>query len=148
MDGGIDLVCYCLVEYYIHPIVQLFPIFNFHHLFLCLICYPFVVFTLCQRYSEHFGWQLQERLQNLLRKEYFGELPVGQAAIIETFENDLPEVEREWMKDKNANEGKLIHFLISSPTNRVPGDVHETVNAYLAFRAVLLAGELVFFILL
>lgn len=68
-------------------------------------------------------------------------MPVGQALIIETFENDLPEVEREWMKDKSINDGKLIHFLISSPTNRVPSDVHNTVNAYLAFRAVLLAGK-------
>ena len=96
---------------------------------------------LYQRYSEHFGWQLQERLQNVLKKEYFGELPVGQALIIETFEDDIPEVEREWMNNKSTNEGKLIHFLISSPTNRVPGDVHTTVNAYLAFRAVLLASK-------
>ncbi|CAB4019504.1 Hypothetical predicted protein [Paramuricea clavata] len=91
------------------------------------------------RYSEHFGWQLQERLQNFLRKEYFGELPVGEAVIIETFEDDVPEIERDWMKNRDTNEGQPIHFLISAPTNRVPSDVHDTVNAYLAFRAVLLA---------
>ena len=93
-----------------------------------------------QRYSEHFGWQLQERLQNFLRKEYFGELPVGEAVIIETFEDDVPEIERDWMKNRETNEGKPIHYLISAPTNRVPSDVHDTVNAYLAFRAVLIAG--------
>ena len=96
--------------------------------------------SLFQRYSEHFGWQLQERLQNLLKKEYFGEVPVGEAVIIETFEDDVPEIERDWMKNRETNEGQPIHFLISAPTNRVPSDIHDTVNAYLAFRAVLLAG--------
>ena len=39
------------------------------------------------------------------------------------------------------NEGKPIKYLISAPTMRVPSDVMHTVNAYLAFRAVLRAGE-------
>lgn len=38
------------------------------------------------------------------------------------------------------NEGKPIKYLISAPTMRVPEDVSDTVNAYLAFRAVLRAG--------
>ncbi|XP_046848803.1 uncharacterized protein LOC124442343 [Xenia sp. Carnegie-2017] len=91
------------------------------------------------RYSEHFGWQLQERLQNILRNEHFGELPVGEAIILQTFEDDQPEVEHDWMKCNDVNEGYPIKFVISSPTTRVPADVNNTVNAYLAFRAVCVA---------
>lgn len=40
----------------------------------------------------------------------------------------------------SANEGSPIRYLISAPTMRVPADVSETINAYLAFRAVLQAG--------
>ena len=71
-------------------------------------------------YSTRFGWDVQERLQDLLRKEHAGELPVGQAVIIETYAAD-------------------ITWLVSAPTMRVPADVSDTVNAYLALRAALLA---------
>jgi O-acetyl-ADP-ribose deacetylase (regulator of RNase III) len=71
-------------------------------------------------YSRRFGWTLQERLQDKLRAEHDGELPVGQAVIVETRQQPIP-------------------FLISAPTMRVPMDVSQTVNAYLAFRAVIRA---------
>jgi len=71
-------------------------------------------------YTGRFGWDLQRRLQDLLRREYDGELPVGQAVIIKTGAEDFP-------------------YLISAPTMRVPLDVSNTVNAYLAFRATLRA---------
>ena len=71
-------------------------------------------------YSEHFGWDLQQRLRDHLLAEHDGELPVGQAVIIATHDPTLP-------------------WLISAPTMRIPHDVSETVNAYLAFRAVLRA---------
>jgi O-acetyl-ADP-ribose deacetylase (regulator of RNase III) len=70
-------------------------------------------------YSEYFGWKLQEALQNKIRDCFYGELPVGNATIIET---------------KNDN----IKYLISCPTMRVPENVSNTVNAYLAFRAGLI----------
>ena len=69
-------------------------------------------------YSHYFGWDLQERLQELLRKEHDGELPVGQAVIVETYHERIP-------------------YLISAPTMRVPMWVANTVNAYLAFRATI-----------
>jgi O-acetyl-ADP-ribose deacetylase (regulator of RNase III) len=68
------------------------------------------------RYSVYFGWNLQKRLQNKIRSDFNGELPVGLATIVET---------------NNDN----IKYLISCPTMRVPEDVSDTVNAYLAFRA-------------
>lgn len=71
-------------------------------------------------YSQRFGWGLQERLQTLLRAEHDGELPVGQAVIVPTLDAAIP-------------------YLISAPTMRVPMDVADTLNAYLAFRAVLRA---------
>ena len=69
-------------------------------------------------YTMHWGQQMQDRLQELLRNEYDGELPVGEAVIIETGGDD-------------------IKWLISAPTMRVPMPVDKTVNAYLAFRAIL-----------
>ncbi len=69
-------------------------------------------------YLDYFGADLQTRLQSLLRAEYDGELPIGQAVILPTGDERFP-------------------FLISAPTMRIPGDVSNTVNAYLAFRAVL-----------
>jgi O-acetyl-ADP-ribose deacetylase (regulator of RNase III) len=69
-------------------------------------------------YSNYFGWDLQERLQAILRKEYDGELPVGQAVIVETNHDRIP-------------------FLISAPTMRIPMFVANTVNAYLVFRATI-----------
>lgn len=71
-------------------------------------------------YSHRFGWGLQQHLQELLRAEHDGDLPVGQAVIVPTNDRDIP-------------------YLISAPTMRVPMDVSDTVNAYLAFRAVIRA---------
>jgi len=71
-------------------------------------------------YSRFFGPELQESLQSLLQREHFGELPVGQAVILETGHASIP-------------------FLVSAPTMRVPGNIARTVNVYLAFRAALAA---------
>ena len=71
-------------------------------------------------YSLRFGWDLQARLQAHLRGEHDGELPVGQAVIVETGDTRFP-------------------WLVSAPTMRVPMDVSGTVNAFLAFRAVIRA---------
>jgi O-acetyl-ADP-ribose deacetylase (regulator of RNase III) len=71
-------------------------------------------------YLQRFGWELQTRLQTHLRTDHDGELPVGQATIVETFDTDIP-------------------YLVSAPTMRVPMNVTNTVNAYLAFRAAIRA---------
>jgi O-acetyl-ADP-ribose deacetylase (regulator of RNase III) len=69
-------------------------------------------------YLHRFGWELQTRLQTHLKTDHDGELPVGQATIVETFDADIP-------------------YLVSAPTMRVPMNVASTVNAYLAFRAAI-----------
>jgi O-acetyl-ADP-ribose deacetylase (regulator of RNase III) len=71
-------------------------------------------------YTYQLGPQVQERLRALLAEQHGGELPVGQAVIVPTGHADIP-------------------WCISAPTMRVPTDVSETVNAYLAMRAALLA---------
>lgn len=70
-------------------------------------------------YSERFGWELQARLQELIRTRHHGELLVGTAEIVETGNLRIP-------------------FLIAAPTMRVPMILGDTVNPFLAVRAVLL----------
>jgi O-acetyl-ADP-ribose deacetylase (regulator of RNase III) len=71
------------------------------------------------RYSHYFGWQVQDRLQDLIRTRHHGELLVGAAEIVET--GILP-----------------IPFVIAAPTMRVPMILGDSINPYLAARAVLL----------
>ncbi|MEL6344512.1 MAG: macro domain-containing protein [Myxococcota bacterium] len=71
-------------------------------------------------YSRHFGWELQARLQADLESQWAGELPVGNAHIVATEDPEIP-------------------WLISAPTMRAPQVVAKTMNAYLAFRAAVLA---------
>jgi O-acetyl-ADP-ribose deacetylase (regulator of RNase III) len=70
-------------------------------------------------YSHHFGWEVQERLQELIRIRHHGELLVGTAEIVETGHPRIP-------------------YIIAAPTMRVPMVLIDTVNPYLATRAVLL----------
>lgn len=69
--------------------------------------------------SEFFGWHVQERLQKLIQVKHHGELLVGMAEIVETDHPKIP-------------------YVISAPTMRVPMILKDTVNVYLAIRAVLL----------
>lgn len=86
-------------------------------------------------YSQHFGWQLQKRLQKLIRQKKFGELLVGDCLILPTMDRHNQN-SVDWSK---FNEGQPIKYLISAPTMRVPLDVDKTANAYLAFRGIILA---------
>lgn len=70
-------------------------------------------------YTQHFGWHVQERLQEAIREHHHGELLVGAAEIVETDDPDLP-------------------FLIAAPTMRVSTILRDSVNPYLAARAALL----------
>lgn len=70
-------------------------------------------------YSNHFGWQVQTELREVIRRRHHGELIVGTAEIVETHDPQIP-------------------YLISAPTMRVPMILAQTVNPYLAARAALL----------
>ncbi|MBR1272093.1 macro domain-containing protein [Bradyrhizobium sp. AUGA SZCCT0222] len=71
-------------------------------------------------YSRYFGWELETSLRALLSEQHYGELPVGQAVVL-------------------ATGHEIIPFLVSAPTMRVPMNISQTVNVYLAFRAALIA---------
>jgi len=66
------------------------------------------------------GGEVETAVQRRIVEQHHGELPVGAAEIVGTGHSRWP-------------------FLIVAPTMRVPENVAHTLNAYLAFRAVLLA---------
>ncbi len=66
------------------------------------------------------GHGIEARVQDHIVQHCYGELPVGNAVIVETGHCDWP-------------------YLVVAPTMRVPMDIRHTLNAYLAFRAVLIA---------
>ena len=68
--------------------------------------------------SRFFGWQVQERLQEIIKRKHHGELLVGCAEIVETDHDKIP-------------------YVISAPTMRVPMILRDSVNVYLATRAIL-----------
>ena len=66
------------------------------------------------------GFQVETDIQEVILKKYHGEMPIGAAEII------------------NINHNKWS-YMISAPTMRIPENVAFTLNAYNAFRAVLIA---------
>lgn len=72
--------------------------------------------------SELFEWKIQERVQSVIRSKHAGELLVGQAEIVATNHEKFP-------------------YLICAPTMRIPQNVENSVNAFLAMRAILLCVE-------
>lgn len=67
--------------------------------------------------TERLGWQVQEKLQTQIKEKYFGELLVGQVELVETEVEEIP-------------------FCISAPTMRVPLILKDTLNVYLASKAI------------
>lgn len=80
--------------------------------------------------------RLQSDLQEHLFRLHQGELPVGSAVVIKIPHGDeqlcLP---GPWTRKGDED----FKWLVSAPTMRIPADVRGTVNAYLAFRAALMA---------
>lgn len=71
---------------------------------------------------DQLGFAVERKVQELIDEKYHGELPVGSAEVVETDD-------AQW------------RYLIVAPTMRVPEPIPFTINAYLAFRAVLLAAK-------
>jgi O-acetyl-ADP-ribose deacetylase (regulator of RNase III) len=71
-------------------------------------------------YSQTFGWDVQKRLQQVILEHHNGELLVGSAEVVDTGHPSIP-----WM--------------IAAPTMRMPMTIRNTVNPYLAARAVFLS---------
>ena len=66
------------------------------------------------------GFQIETDIQEVILNKYHGEMPIGTAEIITTNHN-------KWS------------FIIAAPTMRIPQNIAFTLNAYLAFRAILIA---------
>ncbi|MEM9074625.1 MAG: macro domain-containing protein [Myxococcota bacterium] len=71
---------------------------------------------------DRLGFDTEKRLRARILEAHHGELPVGQAEVVPTEVAEWP-------------------FLIAAPTMRIPESVARTLNAYLAFRAILLAAR-------
>ncbi len=74
--------------------------------------------------SERFGWDLEKRLQKIIKNSPEGELLVGQAILLETGDKTVP-------------------YLISAPTMRIPTNfnIDTSINAYLAMKAILIKAK-------
>lgn len=72
---------------------------------------------------DELGFEVETQLQKVIVEKHHGELNVGCAEIIKTHHV-------KWS------------YLIAAPTMRVPQNIVGTLNAYLAFRAILLAIKL------
>jgi O-acetyl-ADP-ribose deacetylase (regulator of RNase III) len=70
--------------------------------------------------DDFHGGAAQKALCEVIAAQFFGELPVGMAIVLE-----LP--------------SRRFPFLVAAPTMRTPGNVSRTINAYLAMRAALVA---------
>lgn len=68
-------------------------------------------------YMNYFGPDIQTRVRRQIYDHHGGELVVGQADVVETGDAKIP-------------------FLITAPTMRVPMILRDTVNPYLAARAI------------
>lgn len=70
--------------------------------------------------SELFEWKIQPLVQSVIRDKHGGELLVGLAEIVPTGKDNF-------------------RYLICAPTMRTPRNVADTLNAFLAMRATMLA---------
>jgi O-acetyl-ADP-ribose deacetylase (regulator of RNase III) len=80
--------------------------------------FGFMEYGLDLEILKYFGGHVQERLQKLIQTRHHGELLVGSAEVVDTDHSEIP-------------------YLIAAPIIRVPTVLKETVNVYLATRAVL-----------
>ena len=67
--------------------------------------------------NEHY---IRDRVEERIYKEHYGELIVGNAIVIGT-------------------DNKWLPYLVYAPTMREPQNVKDSINAYLAIRAILIA---------
>jgi O-acetyl-ADP-ribose deacetylase (regulator of RNase III) len=70
--------------------------------------------------DDFFNGQAQTMVQDCIKQTYYGEMPVGAASVLPMNHQQYP-------------------YLVVAPTMRVPGNVGNTLNAYLAMRAVMAA---------
>ena len=70
--------------------------------------------------DDFFNGTAQKKVKQAIAEQFYGELPVGVAIVVEMNDRRFP-------------------FLISAPTMRVPYDISDTINTYRAMRGLLVA---------
>ena len=65
----------------------------------------------------------------------------GSAVILPTTSDECDVEKLLAEKWSGCNDNQPLKWLISAPTMRVPQEIPKTVNPYLVFRAVILAGK-------
>ncbi|GAB4410328.1 MAG: macro domain-containing protein [Microscillaceae bacterium] len=76
-----------------------------------------------KKIDDFFGGKIQPLIQQHIHENYWGEMPVGIASVL-------------------ALNHQQFKHLILAPTMRIPGNVSQTLNAYLAMWAILVAANL------
>lgn len=71
---------------------------------------------------DQLGYGIEGKVQKVIVERHHGEMHVGVAEVVETGQTRYP-------------------FLICAPTMRIPERVPHSLNAYIAFRAILIACE-------
>ena len=69
--------------------------------------------------TNYFFGMIDKQIQDIIIHNWYGEIPVGVSIVLNTSHN------------------KNFKYLCYSPTMRVPSDVSNSINAYLAFRGAL-----------
>lgn len=72
---------------------------------------------------DHFGLQLQTKVQRAIIRDYAGEQPVGTSMVL-SVDGTYP-----------------VKYVAHTPTMRIPASIDGTENAYLAMKAVLMAVQ-------
>jgi len=72
--------------------------------------------------DDYFKGEAQRTIQQKIREDWSGELPVGVAVIIEPTSQKTP-------------------VIICAPTMRIPGNIQGTITVYLAMRAMILTAQ-------
>jgi O-acetyl-ADP-ribose deacetylase (regulator of RNase III) len=72
--------------------------------------------------DDYFEGKAQQVVQQKIRDEWYGELPVGVAMIVEPIPQKTP-------------------VIICAPTMRIPGNIQGTINVYVAMRAILRTAQ-------
>ncbi len=73
-----------------------------------------------KRIDDFYRGAAQEWITQAIREQFLGELPVGMALVVAMPDSRIP-------------------FVVAAPTMRVPQPVPDSINAYLALRAALVA---------
>jgi len=78
--------------------------------------------------ADYFGIQIIDKVQAQIIQQYYGEQPVGTSLIV-------------LAKETVNNNMRKYKYVAHTPTMRIPMDIDQTSNTYMAMKAMLIAVE-------